>query len=305
MKKILIVSQSNDQAAFLVSRYLKQENANVVILNSGSNLSYLLAHNIKDLINDVSAIWLRRSNLPQFNSNSTDLNLEKSVLYNYLHFLLENHKICLGNLRIDYNHNKLIDLELAEKIGLRIPYTKIFNSTTDVINFINSKLDSVFITKALSNSNVIRVNGIQYIAGNPSIISIKDLKEGIDLFPSLIQEYIDKRYEIRSFYLSGFFFSMAIFSQNDPKTRIDYRNYNLEKPNRNVPYKLPSSVEEKLYKLFQLKKLNTGSIDLIRATNGEYYFLEINPSGQFGWLSENCNYNIERRISDFLLGKQL
>ena len=43
--------------------------------------------------------------------------------------------------------------------------------------------------------------------------------------------------------------------------------------------------------------LETGSIDLIKSTNGEYYFLEINPNGQFGMTSYPCNYNLEEKVA--------
>ncbi len=56
--------------------------------------------------------------------------------------------------------------------------------------------------------------------------------------PSLFQERVEKAYELRVFYLDGEFHPMAIFSQNDPGTRVDFRRYNRERPNRNVPYRL-------------------------------------------------------------------
>ena len=41
---------------------------------------------------------------------------------------------------------------------------------------------------------------------------------------------------------------MAIFSQLDEKTKYDFRNYNHGKPNRNIPYKLPEDIKEKVLK---------------------------------------------------------
>lgn len=96
------------------------------------------------------------------------------------------------------------------------------------------------------------------------------------------------------------FYSMAIFSQNDEKTSLDYRNYNMEKPNRNIPFQLPLNIEKNLKLLMKEKNLNTGSLDLIYSRDGEFILLEINPVGQFSWLSENCNYNIEKKIAELL-----
>ncbi len=119
-------------------------------------------------------------------------------------------------------------------------------------------------------------------------------------FPSLIQEKIDKLFELRIFYLHGDFFSMAIFSQNDKKTNTDFRKYNHDKPNRQVPFSIPKSVSDKLTLLMQKLKLNSGSIDMVVTKNYEYVFLEINPVGQFGMVSGPCNYKIEKKIAQYL-----
>jgi glutathione synthase/RimK-type ligase-like ATP-grasp enzyme len=93
---------------------------------------------------------------------------------------------------------------------------------------------------------------------------------------------------------------MAIFSQRDEQTRVDFRNFNKSKPNRNIPFLLPKQLKEKLTKFMKTLNLNTGSIDMIYSTKKEFVFLEVNPVGQVGWLSENCNYYIERDIAYYL-----
>jgi ATP-GRASP peptide maturase of grasp-with-spasm system len=122
-------------------------------------------------------------------------------------------------------------------------------------------------------------------------------------FPSLIQEEIEKEFEIRSFYIDGLFYSMAIFSQSDKLTKTDFRNYNYDKPNRCVPYLLPATVAHCLDSMMKDLQLNTGSIDLIKARNGRYYFLEVNPIGQFGMVSYTCNYYLEKVVARWLYNK--
>jgi glutathione synthase/RimK-type ligase-like ATP-grasp enzyme len=90
---------------------------------------------------------------------------------------------------------------------------------------------------------------------------------------------------------------MAIFSQKNKKTKIDFRNYDDELPNRNVPYQLPKSVEGKLIQMLDFLDYTTGSIDLIKTKSGDYVFLEINPVGQFGMVSYPCNYYLEEKIA--------
>ncbi len=94
---------------------------------------------------------------------------------------------------------------------------------------------------------------------------------------------------------------MGIFSQNNSKTKEDFRNYDQNLPNRNVPIKLPLDIEGKLKKLMKKLNLNSGSIDLIYTIDNKYVFLEVNPVGQFGMVSFPCNYNLEKKIAEFLI----
>lgn len=70
-----------------------------------------------------------------------------------------------------------------------------------------------------------------------------------------------------------------------------------------VPYTLPKEIEEKLMNLMNNLGYNTGSIDMIYSTDKKYYFLEINPAGQFGWTSNICNYNVHKHIAQYLINQ--
>ncbi|MEM9261789.1 MAG: grasp-with-spasm system ATP-grasp peptide maturase, partial [Bacteroidota bacterium] len=58
---------------------------------------------------------------------------------------------------------------------------------------------------------------------------------------------------------------------------------------------------EKLELLMRKLELNTGSIDLMVSEEGEYYFLEVNPGGQFSAPSERANFNLEKRVAETLI----
>jgi len=40
-------------------------------------------------------------------------------------------------------------------------------------------------------------------------------------------------------------------------------------------------------------------------SNDEYYFIEINPTGEWAWLVETAGLNIPIGICDFLLGRNI
>jgi D-alanine-D-alanine ligase-like ATP-grasp enzyme len=47
--------------------------------------------------------------------------------------------------------------------------------------------------------------------------------------------------------------------------------------------------------------LNSGSFDIIFTKQNKFVLLEVNPIGQFHWLSKNCNYKIEKIIANYLI----
>jgi ATP-GRASP peptide maturase of grasp-with-spasm system len=204
------------------------------------------------------------------------------------------------NTPSDNELNKMNVYLVCKEIDILFPATWIGNNLSEN-PFIVDISKKNFLTKSLSYPNLIidyKHNRIQFYSTSILINNEKlNEKHPEKFFPSLFQEYVEKKYEIRTFYLKGVFKSMAIFSQQNEKTKIDFRNYDYERPNRCVPYKLPKSLEKKLHKLMLKLDINCGSMDILVTPDDEYYFLEVNPIGQFQWLSHECNYFIERMIA--------
>lgn len=189
--------------------------------------------------------------------------------------------------------NKLIVLAEALKVGLDIPESLVTNHF-EAANAFKLKHHKI-ITKAISEVMPIVVDK-KVFASFTSVVET-DLVESIGL--TLFQEFLNKEFEIRVFYLDGQLYSMAIFSQLDAQTATDFRIYNDNNPNRYVPFILPN--ELKLIVLMKNLNLKTGSIDIVKTADNRYVFLEVNPVGQFGMVSYNCNYYLESRIADYLI----
>ena len=291
---------SDQVAAYIASSGLKFIKADKEKCERQYPVSLLL-QNLKT----AKGIWLWSDDFSDFRSKSLktkDISREKRMLNEYIHFIAEHHKKCLGSLMKEFYHNRLIDIEKAKSLELKAPMTFIISKKAELSEILHIHPDKTFITKAMWNHNTFLIDDKKYAGGFPQTININDLNkiEVEHFFPSLIQEYIEKEFELRIFYLNGDFYTMAIFSQRDEQTKFDFRNYNRAKPNRNVPFTLPGIIKEKLNSFMHALQLNTGSIDMIYSKTGEFVFLEVNPVGQFGWVSENCNYYIERKIAHYL-----
>jgi ATP-GRASP peptide maturase of grasp-with-spasm system len=194
--------------------------------------------------------------------------------------------------------SKAHQIRIAQEVGLKTPDTIITNSKKNLKEFA-SRYDQIIC------KNIGEISSIYYyklFITYTSVITPEFIEQLPDhFFLSLFQEAIDKEFEIRVFYLEGSLFSMAIFSDNDPQTKVDFRMYNGEKPNRTVPLKLPNDLEDKIVEFMKCVNLSTGSLDLIYSQTGEYYFLEVNPVGQFGMVSFPCNYNLEKLMAEYLI----
>ena len=67
------------------------------------------------------------------------------------------------------------------------------------------------------------------------------------------------------------------------------------------PFDLPQDIATKCIQLTQSLRLVFGAIDLA-VQDGIYYFLEINPTGEWAWLIGQSNLPIDTAIAAKLLG---
>ncbi|HAY3552439.1 grasp-with-spasm system ATP-grasp peptide maturase [Elizabethkingia meningoseptica] len=244
-------------------------------------------------LDDISSVWFRRGRLrfKRLLYKNAAVNIHMNEVQYWLEdYIVKNLESKKAINKNDNLLNKLFVLEKAKEAGLNIPPYFLAENTEEV------ELSKT-ITKTIAGNSVLE--NISEAADAIMYTSLIEEKEKNSFFITLFQEKIEKDFEIRSFYLNGKIWSIAILSQNDEQTRIDYRKYNSKIPNRNIAYKLPKEIEDKVDRLMKILDLNCGSIDFIKSGN-MFYFLEINPSGQFLGLSITCNYNLEKEIASYL-----
>ena len=221
-----------------------------------------------------------------------------SELYGIEHYLNSclNHIPHIGSY-FDNAINKLEVLNLARLVGLSIPDTLITSSRDVALEFCENHHGRI-ITKNIRNGYYLETDEFKYYTHTIQI-KRKDMLEFPENFvPALFQNMLDKKYELRIFYLDGVCYSSVIFSQNDPKTQVDFRNYNHQKPNRVCPFRLPVDIENRIVKLMGHLGMLSGSVDMVVTKKAEYVFLEINPVGQFKQVSIPCNYKLEKLLAN-------
>lgn len=267
--------------------------------------TYFRQDNRKVFLKDISIVWFRKFGFLKsyekvFNRRSditrylyTEFSVMRSIIFNLL-----DHKKWL--YRKQNMPTKLEVLKVANDCGLNIPKTKILSNKKSLDAFFESNNKNV-LTKSLGEGKHVDYDNANYPFFTKKIENTNGILEKFS--PTLFQNYVDKILELRVFYLDGDCYSMAIFSQNNPKTKIDFRSYDLDNPTRYVPYSLPNNMKVRINNMMNKLGLNTGSIDMIHATDNKYYFLEVNPAGQFGMTSTPCNYNLHKKVAHYLYKK--
>lgn len=307
---ILIISINNDYSTTTVIEWLNFFNKKWIRINENDeiHLDFIIndvIFNVNELsfkLSEIKSCWYRRgflnlkfkinNEIKQFHNFNTT---EASKIEQYIYYKLSQLKKV--NSYSNSEINKLIVSDIARNLELKTPNDYLVNTKNELRKIMNDE-NQEFITKSIWGNPVHRFNNFTLFNYTQKIEF--DKIETNDFAVSLVQNYIEKKYELRIFYLEKSFYTMAIFSQNDVKSTVDFRNYNKEKPNRTVPYKLPFTIKQKLIKLMDKLDLNCGSIDMIVNKNNDYIFLEVNPIGQFGMVSTPCNYNLESIIAKYL-----
>lgn len=197
------------------------------------------------------------------------------------------------------NTNKLIELYKAQQAGLNVPFTFVTSEKETIERWTNEH--PRLISKSAFNARPVSYGDKVYTMFTTQISEQDMANIPRRFFPSLIQEEVRKDYEIRVFYFLGQFYSMAIISQNNPQTRIDYRKYDVHTPNRFIPCELDHDTKEKIQIFMNSMDLNIGSLDFVKGVDGKLYFLEVNFMGQFGMIDIPCNYGIHKQIANHLI----
>jgi ATP-GRASP peptide maturase of grasp-with-spasm system len=323
IKMTLILTQNTEDCTNLVidwflynsHKYIRINTENLIqeidiSISSESDEFCLSFSNLPELnINEISGIWFRKGEIildidPYLKDNNLKNHLqylsnEWNTVANYFYniILQKSNTSCIG-INDQLKSNKLISLHKAQKAGLKIPETIITSRKKNIDSFLLQK--EKLIIKGIQEVITFKENGIIYGTFTEGISNTSFIRNDIN-FPSCFQEQIEKKADLRIFYLKKQTYTTAIFNTTDT---VDYRkNYHLNQ--RAVPFKLPNQIEDRLIVFMEEMGLDTGSIDMIYTKNKEFVFIEVNPFGQYSGYSYDCNYNLEKAIAETLMTNSL
>ena len=183
--------------------------------------------------------------------------------------------------------NKIFQLIYAKSHSILMP--KSFIGNNDYWKCINDQR----IIKPISVGKIETSSGIAIIQTN--LMHENDSYDSPELTPVYIQEYIKKSFEVRITVVDDDFFAVKIVSDN----MIDWRAGN---NNQYEIIDIPIEIKKCIKMMMKDFQLRFGAIDYIVDVDGKWYFLEINPNGQWQWLECILGLSISDSIMNMLLG---
>lgn len=189
---------------------------------------------------------------------------------------------------------KPLQLARARACGLSVPPTLITNDAAQARAFVASVGRAVY--KPLTPTGIADPDAYRVTYTTP--VTATDIDESVRLTAHLFQAWVDKAYEVRLTVVDETYLAARIDTGSE-LAAVDWRaDYDA------VTYTplpgLPAVVRDGVRALLRRLGLRFGCLDFIVSPDGGWWFLEINPNGQWAWIEDATGLPITAAIADAL-----
>lgn len=303
-KKVLIISNSDDAHVTAVHNRLRERSIQAHLLNSDTFTSgqhyWRIYPNTNGescsswFIQDIDVVWYRKVVFPKEADTAQSFIIQETE--GLFDCILANYRNCRWVNPIDRlaeARPKIVQLQHAANIGLRIPDTLVTNNI-DALKSFAVRHNGQIVAKP------IRAQIVGH-AEHSLVVGTRQLNpehfESATMFsPCYAQERLPLKSEIRVIVFGDRLYPFRLTAKekaDDLKqlklSQIDHERCELDK-----------DTSRKIYSLMALYGLEFGAIDLAVVDDGHPIFLELNPNGQWLWLQYMTGENLIDPFIDLL-----
>ena len=311
---VLIVSPPDDLHAIAVADALRKDHGLTVHhldtqrFPGSARATYSCAHGREERrwiesaahldFENIRSVWWRRPQppeVPRFFTGVDHGHFMQTESDHFLHGLLWSQR-CLwvndpmNNLRAS---RKIVQLSKAIEHRLAVPATLVTNDPREAVAFLSSLRGRAIFKRTGSGAGP---------ASKTSFVT-PEILERLDAIadcPTTFQEYVEARCDIRVVWIAGELWPVSIDSQ----AGLSPEDCRFDNSVDFHPCELPAAVRDGLARLMTGLGLVFGAIDLRLGLNGEYYFLEVNPAGQFAYLEAKTGIPLIAAVASLLANGQ-
>ncbi len=313
-------AQSNDQRdnAFDVPKSIPWVRINVedvatnlkitIKPNQEESLIEIIDSKKKFQIKDITSVWYRKPDpisLSHFKMEQAGIEYVEAEITEVILglYALLNDKFWINNpFKTKTSHRKLLQLQVAKNVGFKIPQTLITNDEQTVLSFAESLNWDIAIKSfgaiSVTTHEVDQQKQFGIWTRRLCKEELLAVQSKIKYLPTLYQEYIKKKFELRITCVGKEIFGCRIDSQEKPETSEDMR-FNVRSL-KHQPFDC-SAISRMLQDYLDYFKINFGCFDIAVDENDQYVFFECNPNGQWLWIEQLTGMKISKSIAELFM----
>lgn len=194
--------------------------------------------------------------------------------------------------RMEHAEYKPVQLAAAARAGLATPRTLITTDPAAAREFVAGLPHAVY--KPFRGS-LRSADGTRFIYTSP--ITAAEIDDSVRYTAHQFQEWIDKDHEVRLTVVGDRYFAARLTGRSDD-ARVDWRSDydSVDYAVAEVPDRVRAAVGAMLAGL----GLRFAAMDFVVHPDGSWYFLDLNPNGQWGWIEHHTGLPICAAIADTL-----
>lgn len=181
-------------------------------------------------------------------------------------------------------------LAIARAEGLRVPQTIVTNDQNNAKRFLGQHSA---VTKPLRHA-LIEDGGLGKVVFTSRVGQGHNL-DGLEAAPVILQAEVPKNADVRVVVIDEQVFATAIESQAHEETSVDWRR-GVRPDLEHRKMALPDHVSSACVAVTRSLELRYSAIDLVEDLDGQFWFLEANPNGQWAWIEQRTGAKIAEAI---------
>ncbi|MEK7152488.1 MAG: hypothetical protein AAB834_00945 [Patescibacteria group bacterium] len=194
--------------------------------------------------------------------------------------------------------NKIYQLQLATRLGFNVPRTLMTSNASAALDFITAE-DNCIVKAHLSYAG--QDSGKTFFATKINRQSPPDLAF-LHLAPAIFQQAIDTQFDVRVTVVGDRVFPAII--RNNTSSYADARDWRIGHFEGGLSIEaydsFPAHMASLCVQHVKRLRLRYGAIDLVMDKQGDFWFLENNPNGQWGFIEINTGHRIGEAIASML-----
>ena len=277
---------------------------------SGADFSFSVENNMIERLltlgprsvdlSKIKSVWYRRAVQPQPTatlSHSHQAFVSGELRHLALGLMLNPDAVWVNPIdKVAIAEHKLFQLQIARKVGFRVPRTLVSKNLDRLQSFCNSNSQGT-ICKPIYHGMF--VDGISRHSIYTRRVTTTELDQvSVSVCPVMLQEEIRRRADVRVTIVGTKCFVADIVGDS---TLVDWRN-----PENSIEYsrsKIDAATQTACREMLGELGLLYGAFDFIRTPDGNLVFLEINPTGEWAWLEETLKFPIRQAFIELFFGR--